>query len=82
MSGRFGDEEYAAEELLAELTSAFLSAELGLQADLKDPARYLKSWIRILKKDKYAIFTASRKAQDAATFLQDLQPAEDGQDAA
>jgi antirestriction protein ArdC len=82
MSGRFGDKEYAAEELVAELTSAFLSAELGLQADLKDPARYLKSWIRLLTDDKYAIFTASRKAQDAAEFLKDLQPAEDAQDAA
>ena len=81
MAGRFGDDQYAAEELVAELTSAFLSAELGLQADLKDPARYLKSWIRVLKSDKYAIFTASRKAQDAASFLTDLQPAEE-QDAA
>jgi antirestriction protein ArdC len=82
MSGRFGDKAYAAEELVAELTSAFLSAELGLQADLKDPTRYLKSWIRLLTDDKYAIFTASRKAQDAAEFLKDLQPAEDAQDAA
>lgn len=81
MSGRFGDDKYAAEELVAELTSAFLSAELGLEADLKDPARYLKSWIRILKEDKHAIFTASRKAQDAAEFLSDLQPAQE-QDAA
>lgn len=73
-NGRFGDKAYAAEELVAELCSAFLSAELGLQSDLKDPARYLKSWIQLLKDDKYAIFTASRKAQDAAEFLKALQP--------
>ena len=69
LTGRFGDESYAAEELIAELTSAFVAADLGIETDLMQPGEYIKSWIRVLKNDKYAIFTAARHAQDAAKTL-------------
>ena len=72
---RFGDEGYAMEELVAELGSAFLSADLGLTPEVReDHAAYIGSWIKVLKEDKRAIFSAAAHAQRAVTFLHDLQP--------
>jgi antirestriction protein ArdC len=71
---RFGDQAYAFEELVAELGSAFLCAQLGLENEPRqDHAAYLASWLRVLKDDKRAIFTAASKAQAAADYLQSLQ---------
>lgn len=70
LSGRFGDLSYAAEELVAELSSAFSMARLGAMAEPRaDHAHYIKSWIQLLKDDKRAIITASSKAQAATDFL-------------
>ena len=56
---RFGDEGYAMEELVAELGSAFLSADLELTPEVRDDhAAYIGSWITFLKSDKRAIFSA------------------------
>jgi antirestriction protein ArdC len=71
---RFGDEGYAMEELVAELGSAFLSADLELTPEVRDDhAAYIGSWIKVLKNDKRAIFSASSYAQRAADFLHGLQ---------
>lgn len=71
---RWGDVGYAAEELVAELGSAFLCADLGLAAaPREDHASYLASWLEVLKSDKRAIFTAAAHAQRAADFLHGLQ---------
>lgn len=65
-SGRFGSEAYAFEELVAELGSAFLVARLGLaEARMENHASYVQSWLKILKNDKTAIFTASKHAHAA-----------------
>ena len=72
---RFGDEGYAREELVAELGSAFLCADLGITPDIReDHAAYLGHWLKILQDDKRAIFSAAAHAQRAADFLQQLQP--------
>lgn len=72
---RFGDEGYAREELVAELGSAFLCADLGITPDIRDDhAAYLGHWLNILKDDKRAIFSAAAHAQRAADFLQQIQP--------
>lgn len=68
LSGRFGEGAYAAEELIAEMTAAFLCAHLGVPGRLQH-ADYIGSWLRVLKKDKKAIFTAARKATEAAEYL-------------
>jgi antirestriction protein ArdC len=68
LSGRFGSEAYAAEELVAELGSAFLCAMLGVDGKLQH-AEYVASWIRLLQNDKRAIFKASSLAQAAANYL-------------
>ena len=75
LSGRFGSEAYAAEELIAELGAAFLCADLGLtNTPRPDHASYVASWLKVLKGDNRAIFTAAARAQKAADFLHELQP--------
>ncbi|WP_313011161.1 zincin-like metallopeptidase domain-containing protein [Brevundimonas sp.] len=70
---RFGDQAYAFEELVAEMGAAFAMARLGIAADPReDHASYLASWLKVLKQDKRAIFTAASKAQAACDHLFDL----------
>ena len=72
---RWGDEGYAMEEPVAELGAAFLSADLDLTpGHVEDHAAYIASWLKALKDDKRAIFTAASHAQRAADFLHALQP--------
>lgn len=67
---RFGDEAYAMEELIAELGSAYTMATLELELTPRaDHAAYIESWLRVLKSDKKAIFTAASQAQKAADWL-------------
>ena len=65
---RFGDQAYAAEELVAELTSAFLCAEFNINGNLQH-ADYVANWISLLKADSKAFFTAASAAQKAADFM-------------
>jgi antirestriction protein ArdC len=70
--------ERAREELIAELGSCFLCADLGIVPELEprpDHASYLQSWLKVLKDDKRAIFQAAAHAQRAVTYLHGLQPA-------
>ncbi|MQW34771.1 ArdC family protein [Sinorhizobium meliloti] len=74
LSGRFGSESYAIEELVAELSASFLCADLGVAHDPRDnTATYLESWLKVLKNDKRAIITAAAKAQAAADYLHESQ---------
>ena len=80
---RWGDEGYAMEELVAELGAAFLSADLDLTPEPReDHAAYIGHWLKVLKDDKRAIFTAAAHAQRAADFLNSLQKAERLEEAA
>jgi antirestriction protein ArdC len=73
---RFGDDAYAAEELIAEMGAAFTCAQLGLTPEVReDHAAYLDHWLKVLKGDKKAIFTAASQAQKACEFLFSLQGA-------
>ena len=74
LSGRFGDDAYAAEELIAELGAAFLCARLGLANEPRpDHAAYLSSWLRVLRSDERAIFTAASQAQAAVDWMEEQQ---------
>lgn len=67
---RWGDEGYAAEELVAELGAAFLCADLGITPEIReDHAAYIGNWLKVLKDDKRAIFSAAAYAQRAVDFL-------------
>lgn len=70
LSGRFGDESYAAEELVAELGAAYLSATLSIPGKLQH-AEYIGNWIALLQHDSRAIFTAASKGAEAARFLEE-----------
>jgi antirestriction protein ArdC len=71
---RWGDEGYAVEELVAELASAFLCADLEITPELRDDhASYLGHWLKVLKDDKRAIFTAASHASRAVDYLHSLQ---------
>lgn len=71
LSGSFGSAKYAFEELVAELSSVFMSAELGIPHNPsvhENHAAYLKSWLGALKQDKNMIFKAASHAQKSADF--------------
>ena len=72
---KWGDEGYAMEELVAEIGSCFLSADLDLTPDVReDHVAYIEGWLKVLKEDKRAIFSAAAHAQRAADFMHGLQP--------
>jgi antirestriction protein ArdC len=72
---RFADAGYAMEELVAEIGAAFLCADLGITPETRDDhAAYIASWLKVLKDDKRAIFTAASHSQKAADYLNSLQP--------
>jgi len=74
LSGRFGSDSYAMEELVAELGAAFLCAELNISpVPRQDHADYLANWLKVLQQDDKAIFWASARAAEASAFLNSLQ---------
>ena len=71
----WGDAGYAHEELVAELGSAFLCADLELTPEVRDDhASYIAFWLEVLKSDSRAIFAAAAHAQRAVDYLHKLQP--------
>ena len=74
---RFGDAAYAVEELVAELCAAFICADLQIGAEPReDHAAYVADWLRVLKADSRAVFTAAAQAQLAADYLHAFQGAD------
>lgn len=71
---KWGDEGYAREELVAELGSAFLCADLGITPEVReDHAAYIASWLKVLRDDKRLIFSAASHAQRAVDYLHNVQ---------
>lgn len=74
---RFGDQAYAAEELVAELGAAFLCADHAVSNEPRaDHAAYLSQWLELMADDKRAIFTAAQQARQAVTYLDSIVLAE------
>lgn len=67
--GKFGSSEYAFEELVAELGSAFLSQNMSINSDQLRHAGYIQGWVKCLKEHKNAIFRAAALAQTAVDYL-------------
>jgi antirestriction protein ArdC len=72
-SYRFGDTNYAKEELRAELASVFLAAERGIPHEPEQHAAYVGSWIKALQQDKNEIFRAAHDASAATDYLLALE---------
>jgi len=71
----WGDEGYAREELVAELGSAFLCADLELMPEVRDDhAGYIAIWLQVLRDDKRCVVQAASYAQKAVDYLHGLQP--------
>lgn len=75
-AGRFGSESYAKEELVAELSSVFSSADLGIESALDEESdhyqnhvAYLASWSKAIRDDPMALYTAAGKAEQATKYI-------------
>jgi antirestriction protein ArdC len=73
-SGRYGSHPYAREELVAEMASAFICADLSIVPTVRH-ADYLASWLEVLREDNRAIFRAASQASKAADFILAFQSA-------
>jgi antirestriction protein ArdC len=71
MGKRFGDAAYSAEELVAELGSAFLCAEFQFDRE-ENNAAYIAHWIKFLTEHEKAFVAAASAASKATEFMRDL----------
>lgn len=74
LSGKFGTELYAKEELNAEISSMFLQSRLGVVVepdtnDLRRHTNYINSWITLLKNDPNQLFDACSRASKITDYL-------------
>lgn len=70
---QFGSGDYSREELIAELTSAFCCAALGLDNSLTDDAAsYIQGWLKRLRGDPKVVIAASTQGQRAADYIRGL----------
>ncbi|TCM12994.1 antirestriction protein ArdC [Novosphingobium sp. PhB165] len=68
LTNAFGSKDYAREELVAEVGSAFLCAALGIVPTVRH-ADYIGAWLEVLREDNRAIFRAASMASKAAEWL-------------
>lgn len=69
IKNNFGDEKYAKEELVAELTAAMVCHATGIQAEIEQSAAYIAGWKKALEDDPKLIVSASSAAQKAADYI-------------
>ena len=73
---RFGSQNYAREELRAELAQVMLCAELGIDdCDFSNGAAYIADWLRTLRDNKREVYRAATEAQRIADYLLAFHPA-------
>lgn len=78
---KWGDDAYAYEELVAELTAVLFAGHFGLEHVTQENHRaYLAHWASQLTEDPGALWTAATKASAAFEFLAEFS--DDGEDAA
>jgi len=65
----FGSEDYSKEELIAEFSSSFICAKVGIETNFDNSASYIASWLKVLKKDPKIVVQAAQKAQKVADFI-------------
>ncbi len=73
LSGSFGSKKYAYEELVAEMSSAFCCASLGIVPTVRH-ADYIGSWLEVLREDNRAIVRAASQASKAADWILSFLP--------
>jgi len=65
----FASPAYGFEELISELSSAFIMAYLGYESRITDNVAYIESWLQAMKNDKKFIVSAASQAQKAADYI-------------
>jgi antirestriction protein ArdC len=66
----FGSADYGKEELIAEMSAAFLCGHIGIRpAVIENQAAYLQGWLKKLKDDKRLVIAAAGAAQKAADWI-------------
>lgn len=79
----FGSPDYSHEELVAEITSAFLCSESGIgSVIIENSAAYIASWLKALRDDRRMVVIAAAQAQKAADFILDRKAGEESEDEA
>lgn len=73
LSGAYGTKEYAFEEIIAEMSSSFCCASLGIVPTVRH-ADYIDSWLKVLREDNRAIVRAASQASKAADYLLGFLP--------
>lgn len=68
----FGSEDYSKEELIAEMTSAFLCGSTGITMHTENRTAYIQSWLEALNNDKTLVVKAASAAQKAADYIQNI----------
>ncbi len=76
LSGGFGSKLYAKEELVAEISAAFLYATLGITPTVRH-SDYIASWLEVLREDNRAIVRAASAASKVADYLLAFRPGAD-----
>ncbi|MDQ3230339.1 MAG: zincin-like metallopeptidase domain-containing protein [Pseudobdellovibrionaceae bacterium] len=69
----------AFEELVAEIGSAFLGADLGVDGEYENHASYLESWLTVLRSDKNFIFRAASQGAKAHSYLAQFLVSQEGE---
>lgn len=75
MGGTFGTPQYAYEELVAEISSCFMSVNLNLNAvqderHVENHKAYVQSWIQVIRDDPEALARAIRQAEQTASYME------------
>ena len=73
LTGRFGDESYAKEELRAEIASLMLGDELQIGHDYGQHAAYVDHWVKVLQDDPKEILRASRDAEKIHDYVLEFE---------
>lgn len=69
LAGKYGDEKYGLEELVAEFGAAFLCAKIGIDNSTEQTASYISGWADAFRRDPKLILRAASLAQRAADFI-------------
>jgi antirestriction protein ArdC len=69
LKNQYGSKEYAFEELIAELFSAYISGACGFSSQITNNAAYIDSWLEVLKSDTHFVIKAAAQAQRAAELV-------------
>lgn len=68
----FGSDPYGKEELVAEMTAAFICGTVGIDGQFEATAAYLAGWLGKIKGDPTLVVSAAAQAQKAADYIQNI----------